>query len=217
MSFHSSAPPPSIRNVTLRPAIAEDVNWAVPLLFATGPALFSYIFASPSEQAKDILRQAFVYPYHSFSYEHTQVLEVLEQPVGLIISYPSSLKRQADEKVHQVMARILPLRKLPKILVNLADLSRIKQDVAPQDYYILGLSISPEFRDRGLGAYLLQQAENQAHQYDCSSICLDVTYTNTAAKALLERLGYQTICSKSTSRFEQMTRAGGIHRMAKRL
>ncbi|WP_421654447.1 GNAT family N-acetyltransferase [Leptothermofonsia sp. ETS-13] len=217
MSFHSTAHLPKIQNVTLRPAIAADADWAVPLLFATGPALFCYVFASPSEQAIDVLQRAFVRPQHAFSYEYTQVVEVQNQPVGLMLSYPGSLKRQADEKVQQIMVGILPLRKLPKILVNLADLTRIKQDVAPQEYYILGVSILPEFRNQGLGSYLLNQAEIQSRLYDCSSLCLDVAYTNTGAKALFERIGYRIICSKTTSRFEQLTRSGGIHRMIKNL
>jgi len=207
----------SIHDVTTRPAIATDVDWAAPLLFATGPALFSYIFASPADQAQVILREAFVYPQHAFSYEHTQVVEMQGQPVGLMISYPGNLKRQADEKVHQVMARLLPLLKLPKILVNLADLTRIKQDVAAHDYYILGLSVLPEFRHQGLGAYLLTQAERQAQANQCRELCLDVTYTNLDARKLFERANYRVTCSKTTPRFEQMTRAGGLHRMVKPL
>lgn len=207
----------STQNVTLRPAIATDADWAAPLLFAAGPALFSYIFASPSDQAQDILHQAFSFPAHAFSYDHTQVVEVNQQAVGLMISYPGPVKRQADEKVHGIMARILPLRKLPKILVNLADLTRIKQDVALEDYYILGLSVLPEYRNQGLGSYLLTQADAQSAASNCRSICLDVTYTNTRARVLFERFGYQIACSKTTSRFEQMTRAGGLHRMIKPL
>jgi ribosomal protein S18 acetylase RimI-like enzyme len=217
MSSYSAAHLPLIQNVTLRPAIAADVDWAVPLLLATGPALFSYVFASAPDQTAPILQKAFIRPQHAFSYEHTQVVEVQNQPAGLILSYPGFIKRQADEKVQQVMAGILPLRKLPKILVNLADLTRIKQDVAPQEYYILGLSILPEFRNQGLGSYLLNQAEKQSHAYDCPSLCLDVTYNNTSARALFERVGYRVTCSKTTSRFEQITRSGGIHRMTKNL
>ncbi|XGV96175.1 MAG: GNAT family N-acetyltransferase [Leptolyngbya sp. BL-A-14] len=208
---------PFAQNITLRPAIADDVDWAAPLFFAAGPALFSYIFASPFEESEAIFCQAFAYPQHALSYEHAQIVEVLDQPVGVMISYPGSLKRQADEKVHQVMARILPLRKLPKILVNLADLTRIKQDISAQDYYILGLSILPEFRQQGLGTYLLAQAEKQAYAHDCDAIALDVTYANTPARALFERLGYRVVCSKSTQRFEQLTRSGGLHRMVKPL
>lgn len=217
MSFNSATDSPSIQNLTLRPAVAEDVDWAVPSLFAAGPALFCYVFASPSEQTKEILRQAFTYPQHAFSYEHTQVVEVMNEPAGLMVSYPGFRKRQADEKVHQVMARILTLRKLPKILVNLADLTRIKQDVSPHEYYILGLSVLPEFRQQGLATYLLHHAEQDALAYDCTAVSLDVTYANTPAKSLFEKLGYAVICSKSTPRFDQMTRAGGIHRMIKNL
>ncbi|XHX78711.1 MAG: GNAT family N-acetyltransferase [Stenomitos frigidus ULC029] len=206
---------PFAQNITLRPAIADDVAWAAPLFFAAGPAVFSYVFASPFEESKAIFCQAFAYPQHAFSYEHAQIVEVLGQPAGVMISYPGSLKRQADEKVHAVMARILPLRKLPKILVNLADLTRIKQDIAAQDYYILGLSVMPELRNQGLGTYLLRQAEQQAQKHHCQSMALDVTYTNTAARALFERLDYKVTCSKSTQRFDQLTRSGGLHRLVK--
>lgn len=207
----------SIENIALRRAIAPDVEWAAPLLFATGPALFSYIFAAPIDQAREIVRQAFVYPQHAFSYEHTQVIEVQGQPVGIMISYPGTLKRQADDKVHSVMARLIPLRRLPKILVNVADLTRIKQDVASADYYILGISIFSDFRNRGLGTYLLTQAEQQAREHGCQTVCADITYTNTRAKALLERNSYRISCSKTTPRFDQMTRAGGLHRLIKPL
>ena len=206
---------PFAQNITLRPAIADDVAWAAPLFFAAGPAVFSYVFASPFEESKAIFCQAFAYPQHAFSYEHAQVIEVLNQPAGVMISYPGFVKRQAEEKVHQVMARILPLRKLPKILVNLADLTRIKQEIATQDYYILGLSVIPELRNQGLGTYLLHQAERQAQAYRCQAMALDVTYTNTAARALFERLDYRVTCSKSTHRFDQLTRSGGLHRLVK--
>lgn len=202
---------------TLRQAIANDVTWAAPLLFSSGPALFSYIFASPPDQAQEILSQAFSQPDHAFSYEYTQVVEVEGQPAGLMVGYSGALKRQVDEKVHFVMARILPLMKLPKILVNVADLSRIKQDVRMQDYYVLSLGILPEFRNQGLGKQLLKQAELQASETSCRSICLDVTFNNHAAQVLLKGRGYTVVCSKTTDRFERMTRAGGLHRMAKTL
>lgn len=207
----------SVQNITLRPAIAADVDWAAPLMFAAGPALFSYVFASPPDQSQKILQQAFVCPRHSFSYEFTQVVEVGQQPAGMMLSYSGARKRQADEKVQSVMAKFLPLRKLPKILMNVADLTRIKQDVLPEDYYIFSLSVLPEFQNQGVGTYLLHQAERQAQASGCRAVCLDVAFTNTRAKALFERHDYRVTCSKSTDRFEQMTRAGGLHRMVKLL
>jgi ribosomal protein S18 acetylase RimI-like enzyme len=208
---------PSLQPFTLRQAIADDVAWAGPLLFSCGPALFSYIFASPSDQSQDILCQAFVQPGHAFSYECTQVVEIGGQPTGLMVGYSGTIKRQVDERVHFVMARIMPLMKLPRILVNVADLSRIKQDVSAQDYYLLSMGVLPEFRNQGLGSYLLGQAEIQAHQAGCRAMCLDVTFNNRTAQSLFQRQGYQITVSKTTDRFERMTRAGGLHRMVKRV
>jgi GNAT superfamily N-acetyltransferase len=208
---------PLINNLTLRRAIAADGNWASPLLFSISPALFSYIFAASYEKAQDVLEKAFVYPSHSFSYEHTCVIEIEGQPIGLMIGYPATVKRQADEKVHGVMARITPLRKLPKILINVADFSRIKQDVSAEDYYLLGLSILPDFRNQGLGTFLLTQIEAQAEAAHCRSICLDITYINTRGRNFFEQNGYRVTVSKTTDRFEQFTRSGGIHRMTKLL
>lgn len=208
---------PLISNLTVRRAIAADGDWAVPLLFSICPALFSYIFASAAEQAQDVLQQAFIYPCHSFSYEHTCVVEIQGQPVGLMIGYPAGIKRQADEKVHGVMARITPLRKLPKILINVADFNRIKQDVSAKDYYLLGLGILPEFRSQGLGTHLLTQIEAQAQTHQCQAICLDITYINTRGRKFFEQNGYRITLSKTTDRFEQFTRSGGIHRMVKPL
>lgn len=207
----------SVENITLRPAVVEDGEWAIPLLFSAGPALFSYIFASPDQQAQEVLQQAFTYPHHAFSYQYMQVVELQNQPAGVLIGYPGHIKRQADEKVQAVMARFLSLRQLPKILVNLADLSRIKQGVSSQDYYILSLSVLPELRSQGLGTFLLDCAETQARSQQCAAICLDVAFNNDRAKLLFERRGYQIICSKTTQRFQQMTRVGGLHRMTKPL
>jgi len=211
MAFRAS------QNLTLRRASVADATWAAALLFEAGPALFSYILASPPARAQEILQQAFTFPHHAFSYEHTQVAEVDGIPAGLMIGYGGDLKRQADEKVHFVMARLMPLRKLPKVLVNVADLSRIKQDVELDDYYILGISVFPQFQHQGVASYLLSIAEAEAIALGCEAICTDVSYTNTAAQHLLTKHGYEIVCSKTSDRFEHMTRSGGIHRFMKLL
>lgn len=211
------APQLSLQQLTLRQAIAADAPWVVPLLFAAGPALFSYVFAATPPQAQAVLAKAFIAPQNAFSYEHTQVIEVEGQPAGMFLGYPSHIKQQADEKVHLVMARILSLRHLPKILINVADLSRIKQGVASEEYYILGFGMRSEFQDLGLESYLLEQAEAEAHAWECSAICTDVAFVNVQTQHLLETHGYRVVCSKTTDRFHQFTRAGGIHRLTKRL
>lgn len=206
-----------VEQITIRPALETDVDWGGNLLFESGPGLFSYLFALTPDKAKDVLREAFAAPNHAFSYEYAQILEVADRPVGLMVGYPGRTKRRAEENVHGIMAHILPLTRVPRILVNLADLSRIKQDVLPQDYYVLSLCIDPEFRSQGLGTALLQDTEILATEQGCPALCLDMAYSNERALGWLSRLGYDITCSKTSHRFEQMTDAGGLHRLEKRL
>jgi ribosomal protein S18 acetylase RimI-like enzyme len=206
-----------VQDITIRSTEATDFDWCANLIFAAGPGLFSYVFASTADKALTTLREAFAAPHHAFSHDHAQILEVCDRPTGVVLGYPGTTKRMAEEQIQGIMAHILPLSRVPRILINLADLSRIRQDVAPDDYYILSLAIAPELRNRGLGTALLQDTEMTARDLGCRSVCFDVAYSNTKAIHLFERLGYEMICSKTSHRFSAMTDAGGLHRMAKRL
>lgn len=203
--------------ITVRPAEISDTAWGADLLFSAGKGLFSYVFASTPEKAQETLQQAFAAPNHAFSYEYAQVVEVHDRAAGLILGYPGDLKRKLEENVQGIMAHLLPISRVPRILVNLADLSRIKQEVDLDDYFVLSLCITPEFRNRGLGSALLQDTELEAQDLGCQRICTDVTYHNLQARKLFERLGYTVTCSKTSHRFEAMTDAGGLHRLEKNL
>jgi ribosomal protein S18 acetylase RimI-like enzyme len=200
-------------SLSIREATVGDVDWAPDRIFAAGPGVFSYIFALKPDAAQAALRQAFVVPDHAFSYSHAQVIEVDEQPVGLMLGYAGAVKRQAEARVQAVMAQILPLQRVPRILVHLADMSRIKQDVAADAYYVLSLSILPDWRRRGLGQALLQDTMALAQEQQCRSISFDVAYKNVQGKRWLTNQGYTVTCSKTSDRFERLTDAGGLHRM----
>jgi ribosomal protein S18 acetylase RimI-like enzyme len=135
----------------------------------------------------------------------------------LMLGYSGSVKRQAEARMQSVMAHILPLQRVPRILVHLADMSRIKQDVADQAFYVLSLSIRPELRRRGLGQALLQDTEALAQEQHCRSVCMDVTYNNLLGRKWLMQRGYGITCSKTSDRFTHMTDAGGLHRMERSL
>ncbi len=207
----------STDRLTIRPAEERDVIWGADLMFSAGSGLFNYVFASTPEKSLDILRQAFKEPGHAFSYEFAQIVEVDDGVAGIVLSYPGHVKRRAEENIQGIMAKILPLQRVPRILVNLADLSRIKQDVKAEMYFILSLCIAPEYRDRGLGTALLNDTELTAKESGCSSMALDIAYTNTRARRLFDRQGYHITCSKTSQRFGSMTEAGGLHRMEKPL
>jgi ribosomal protein S18 acetylase RimI-like enzyme len=206
-----------VESLTIRPAELADSDWAADLVFSTGPGLFSYVFALKPVEAKDVFRRAFAVGNHALSHEHVQILEVDDRPVGVAMGYSGRVKRQAESQMQGVMSHLLPLSNVPRVLVNYADLSRIKQDVADEDYYLLSLALLPEFQRKGLGKVLLGEIQFQAQDQGCKTLCADVTYSNDRACRWLERLGYQKTCSKTSHRFEHMTDAKGLHRLERAL
>lgn len=56
---------------------------------------------------------------------------------------------------------------------------------------IYSIAVDPDFQGQGLGAYLMQQAENLALEAGCTALRLEVRTDNTAAIGLYEHLGYR--------------------------
>ena len=57
--------------------------------------------------------------------------------------------------------------------------------------YLDDLSVTKQYRNKGIGTQLLHNAESYAKEISIPVICLHVEKTNTAAFRLYERLGYE--------------------------
>jgi len=57
----------------------------------------------------------------------------------------------------------------------------------------LGIIISPEYRDLGLGKSLIEEALNVAEEKGFEKVCLSVFHTNTRAISLYEKMGFRKV------------------------
>lgn len=57
--------------------------------------------------------------------------------------------------------------------------------------YLDDLSVTTQYRNKGIGTKLIRNAEAYAKEIDIHTICLHVEKSNTAAFRLYERLGYK--------------------------
>ncbi|WP_328990828.1 GNAT family N-acetyltransferase [Kribbella sp. NBC_01245] len=58
-------------------------------------------------------------------------------------------------------------------------------------FAVHGLAVSPEARGLGIGSTLMQAVEDEVRRRGGRKICLNVFATNTAARKLYERQGYE--------------------------
>ena len=77
----------------------------------------------------------------------------------------------------------------------------------PAFVLIGGLVVDRDHRRRGVGALLLQQAENWARERGCSLVRLSSSATRTAAHRFYERVGYVNV--KSQYSFAKAVDEGG--------
>lgn len=66
-----------------------------------------------------------------------------------------------------------------------------------QKAYIHAFRVRPECRRTGIGSRLMDKAEGELRKRGYRQVCLNVTYENSAARRLYQRLGYREIAEVS--------------------
>lgn len=118
-----------------------------------------------------------------FSFRNTVLHEADGKVVAALIGYP--LKEDPEASNYD---------ELPPMFVPLQQL----EDMVPGTWYVNVLAVFPEHRGKGYGSGLLVVAEQLARQYKCSGLSLIVSDTNTNARRLYARNGYEEVASRPT-------------------
>lgn len=114
----------------------------------------------------------------SFSYTNARVSVEGESLLGAIISYHQPDPYHLDD-----------LDEYPDIVRPLVKLEAL----VPGSWYINAIATFENHRGKGVGRFLIADAEEQAKIARCNLLSLIVTTENTNAKHLYERLGFQAV------------------------
>lgn len=194
--------------ITLRPAAPGDAAEAAALIHAAGPALYSWLFGPTREDAVALFRALFVLPGSVFSHENGTVAVRDGRVVGLALAVSSSTYHRG-----WALPRML-LRRGPRFLLRLLPaafaLSGSTLPPPPGAYYLGILAVSPDARDRGVGARLLEEAERLARRAGCDSVCLHTEIGNAGARRFYARHGYAVTHERPTPRAVRRGVAGFV-------
>jgi ribosomal protein S18 acetylase RimI-like enzyme len=95
-------------------------------------------------------------------------------------------------------------------------LQRVRIKAPAGSWLVREVHVRAEVRGRGLGTLLLRPAEEDATRHGRRTLAL-TTRTNNPARALYERLGYQTIATRTNKRYLRYSGAEGRVLMVKKL
>jgi len=76
--------------------------------------------------------------------------------------------------------------------------------VAPGDLYLDGIAVAPAHRGQGIGTGLIAAFENRARDNGFATVSLEVIDTNSRARQLYSRLGYQEVATHSMGPFSRL-------------
>ncbi len=178
-------------NFIFRPAQADDVETAIPLIYSSGPAAFDYVFKHPARgSAQDFLRYAFLDGVGEFGYRNHTVAEVEGKVVGIGAGFSG---REAMPFTLAAARQILAFYG-PFHLLNISRRGLQVENVVevPKGdlHYIAHLGIAPECRGLGIGSKLIHHLIEQGKSLKRSLAGLDVSVANPRAEALYARLGF---------------------------
>lgn len=185
------------------------------LIFRTEPEVFLSIYGSEDRGVK-VIRNLIAAGGNYFGAENIFVAESGDTIAGMLVGYAGREQKDFASKDPAVY------RKAAGLAGNLAiffrsrfGLMRFGTHRVPDDtYFISDISVLPDYRNRGIGSRLVENAVRDAVSKGCTRVVLDVYYPNAGAKRLYERLGFREY-SRHTGLYRGRT--NGFYHMEKLL
>jgi ribosomal protein S18 acetylase RimI-like enzyme len=173
-----------------RPAREEDAAAAARLIYLTSPAGFK-MFGGGETGGLRLLEAGFATAGTDCSCEVVTVAELDGEPAGALAAFPTSERDERQRRFVRLALRRRPPWRWPRIWLHARHGGRHDPAPPPESLYIDSLATAERFRRRGVAAALLGEAERIARGRGLPAIALDTRDSNSGARALYERHGYE--------------------------
>jgi ribosomal protein S18 acetylase RimI-like enzyme len=168
----------------------EDKSLVVPLIYASGPAAFDFVFRNKQKTALDFLHFAFIRKGGEFSYDNHYALwdENKLVAVGAVFGYKKSSSFIFKDALNIIS--FYGWQSLPRALNGLRIETIIK--LPKTNEITLGhLGVKEGLRGKGYGTQLLNFLMEKGARKRNQKFILDVSKENPKAKGLYARLGFK--------------------------
>jgi ribosomal protein S18 acetylase RimI-like enzyme len=163
--------------IDFRPALAADAQAIARFFQLTSEGMADYIWsklAAPGEALLSVGTARYAREQGDFSYKNCLMATAEGQVIGMMHSY--ALRHNAERHVET-----------DPVLAPYADME------IPDTLYISSLALEAAWRNQGLGARFLQQAQQRADALGLQGLCLIDYAENTGARRFYERQGFQIV------------------------
>jgi ribosomal protein S18 acetylase RimI-like enzyme len=202
--------------VRFRVSRAADAQASAPLVHASGPESFDYVFASAAGTAIPFLAYALSRPGGEFGYATHVVGELDGRIVACGAGWAHGGARFALATAWPAI-RFVSVRAAPATYRRGMQAETIMPPPAPGEYYVGHLGVDASLRGRGIGQALTAFLLAPARVAGCRVAVLDVSAENPRAQALYTRLGFVVTRTRASAFANAFGRVPSHHRMEREL
>lgn len=203
----------------MRAATPFDAASAAPLLFATGPAYFTYVLGAGhgKDRAMQFTQKAFAADRGPLSHVYARVTERDGVLVGITLGYPIRDKAAIERAMLTVSLRGYSVVEWFRFVARGLKAQRLLGSVPPDGYYLGQLAVADSARGQGLGRMLLEDVLQRATEAGHRQCMLHVSIDNERAVELYKRSGFLITAEMRDFELERATGLCGQYAMIRKL
>ncbi|MDB4655581.1 GNAT family N-acetyltransferase [Flavobacteriales bacterium] len=176
--------------IHFRQCLPEDVEQAIPLIIASGPTSFDYVFTNEKRKAVDFLKHAFVREGGEFSFDNHHAILVNQNIVGIGAAFSGAKAKTFMVKDFLNILRFYKFSALPVMIRGLRTEQIIK--LPRKNEVCLGhLAVDEKERSKGYGQKIILFLMEKSDKKESDYFVLDVSEENPQAQKLYERIGFK--------------------------
>lgn len=168
----------------IRPVKIEDAKAVAQLILVVLKDMeLPFVAEVGEEKTVEIMTKAIEYPTYRYGYPRGIVKEINGEVAGIAFGYVAKDEALIDEP----FAEVLDYFGLPNspLFIDL--------ETYPREWYLDTIVVNEKFRGQGIGAQLLEGANQMAKAAGVEKIGLCVDLANPNAQRLYERYGYEVV------------------------
>jgi ribosomal protein S18 acetylase RimI-like enzyme len=200
-------------NINIRKAGSDDVRFVIPMIYASGPHEFDYVFNVGNKTTQDYLSFAFPTQFGGQSYQFFTVATVHDQVVGVCAFYSGRDHLRLNLGNVWNIVRFYGLRNFIRIAQRGLQMESIIPPPEVNSGFINQLGVKEGFRGSGIGTLLTQHHIELTRKMGLKKCTLDVAMTNPRAQALYERLGFKVVQENAWKHLDSSIHVPGQRRM----
>jgi ribosomal protein S18 acetylase RimI-like enzyme len=176
----------------IRAAQAGDASFAASMICLSMHGLADHLFQQGADVIEATVAKLFARNAGRFGYRYAYVAESEDGPVGLLIACRGSYLSRLNRATFPHLLAVLGAVRLVGFVWRGVSLPGGKE-AYDDEFFISNLGILPSMQGRSFGSQMLAFAEELACENKLKKCSLIVSWHNTEAKRLYERIGYQVV------------------------